>query len=155
MLVQIEPFPLLSIPSLINRYMSKKKSEQLGMPFGTACNRLRLKLMYSLAHQAGMGNCFVCEEPIETPDDLSIEHKKPWLDKNPDLFWDLDNVAFSHRRCNRPHWRMPPSADHGQPARYRRGCRCEECRSWKREDNRQYRHGGRSQKVEAPGCEPG
>ena len=29
-------------------------------------------------------------------EDLSIEHKKPWLDEDPRLFWDMGNIAFSH-----------------------------------------------------------
>lgn len=33
-------------------------------------------------------------------DDLSIEHKAPWLHRDSALFWDLDNIAFSHLACN-------------------------------------------------------
>ena len=34
--------------------------------------------------------------------DLSIEHKVPWMSAdNPiDAFFDLDNIAFSHLKCN-------------------------------------------------------
>lgn len=78
------------------------KSEQLGMPFGTAANRLRQRILFRLVQEAGRDRCFVCEEVIEAATDLSIEHKKPWLHRDPDLFWDLDNVAFSHRVCNKP-----------------------------------------------------
>lgn len=69
---------------------------------GTAANRLRKALMYKLASQLGLCKCFRCGEPIEDPDGLSVEHKESWLDsQNPvGLFFDLENVAFSHFRCN-------------------------------------------------------
>jgi uncharacterized protein YdaU (DUF1376 family) len=40
---------------------------------------------------------------IETADELSIEHKLPWEGVSVKLFWSLDNIAFSHLRCNRNH----------------------------------------------------
>lgn len=33
-------------------------------------------------------------------DDWSIEHIEPWIGVDPDLFWDLDNITFSHKKCN-------------------------------------------------------
>jgi hypothetical protein len=36
---------------------------------------------------------------------LSIEHKQPWEGISTELFWSLDNIAFSHLRCNRNHRR--------------------------------------------------
>ena len=75
------------------------------MPFGTACGQLRKQVLYMVADKAGMLDCFVCSARIEEPDDLTIEHKAPWLDVDPGLFWDLDNIAFSHRGCNLPHRR--------------------------------------------------
>ena len=77
-----------------------KKVEQLGMPFGTACNKLRKMVLFRLLKQFGLDTCFHCSSPIETVDDLSMEHKVPWLDNDPELFWDLDNIAFSHVSCN-------------------------------------------------------
>lgn len=47
--------------------------------------------------------CFKCAEVIETPEELSIEHKEPWEGVSVELFWSLDNIAFSHLRCNRNH----------------------------------------------------
>lgn len=79
---------------------NKKKSEQLGMPFGTASNRLRKLVLFELLRKYSENVCFQCYRTIETVEDLSIEHKVPWLDNNPDLFWDLDNVAYSHISCN-------------------------------------------------------
>lgn len=78
------------------------KSKILGMPYGTASNRLRKMLLFKLVKEAGLNICYQCGEPIETPEELSIEHKKAWLnsDKPIDTFFDLDNIAFSHLSCN-------------------------------------------------------
>lgn len=77
-----------------------KKSQQLNMPFGTAANRLKKLLLFALAGELGRLTCFHCNEPIESVEVFSIEHKVPWLDNNADLFWDLENIAFSHISCN-------------------------------------------------------
>lgn len=81
---------------------NKARAEQLGMPYGTAANRLRKMLMFKFAQELGKDRCFKCGEKIETERELSIEHKKAWFNIDPDLFWDLDNIAFSHLSCNRP-----------------------------------------------------
>ncbi len=78
----------------------KKTREQLGMPFGTASGRLLKQLLLHLAKQLNLDSCFQCGKRIEVANQFSIEHKRPWLDVSPDLFWDLDNVAFSHKSCN-------------------------------------------------------
>ena len=78
-----------------------RKSAFLGMPFGTAQNRLRKMLMFRLAQAAGMDFCYRCDNKIESADELSIDHKIAWLHVSVDLFWDLDNIAFAHRRCNK------------------------------------------------------
>lgn len=77
-----------------------KKSEQLGMPYGTASGKLRKSIMHQLMQEAGRDICWQCATKIELVDDFSIEHKTPWLDNSPDLFWSLDNIAFSHLSCN-------------------------------------------------------
>jgi len=82
-----------------------KKEEVLDMPFGTAQNRLRKELLFHLAQLTQMDTCFRCSQPILSAKDLTIEHKKPWLsagDKAKELFWSIENVAFSHAKCNRP-----------------------------------------------------
>lgn len=82
--------------------MSKKKSEQLGMNPGTANYQLTRSILFDLVCQLGKDTCYHCEEKI-LKDEFSIEHKVPWLDSdNPiDMFFDLDNISFSHLRCNR------------------------------------------------------
>lgn len=78
------------------------KRDFLGMPYGTACNKLRKLLFYKYVEKALGGiKCWDCGDPIEDPDDLSIQHKDPWLHEDPALFWDTDNVAFAHKACNK------------------------------------------------------
>ena len=123
--------------------MSNKKSEQLGMSHGAAANRLRKKILFALIREAGVDDCFRCGKLIEGIDDLSIEHKTPWLDsKDPvGLYFDLDNIAFSHLSCNCGSARnikiRKPVPPHGTYARYRHGrlpCKCDKCK----EANRKY-----------------
>lgn len=81
---------------------NNKKNITLGMPHGTASNRLRKNILFNLLKKHGENVCFKCSEVIDKVEDLSIEHKKPWEGISADLFWDLDNIAFSHMFCNRP-----------------------------------------------------
>jgi hypothetical protein len=79
------------------------RASQLGMPFGTAQQRLRKAIMFKYVKLAGHDDCFKCGNKIEDIDHLSIEHKLPWQGRDTGLFWDLENIAFSHLSCNRPH----------------------------------------------------
>lgn len=79
---------------------NQKKNDQLGMPFGTANNRLRKAILLNLLKKLNENICFQCGKTINDVDQLSIEHKVAWLDNDPALFWDLDNIAFSHLSCN-------------------------------------------------------
>ena len=54
-----------------------RKSAFLGMPHGTAANRLRKMVMFHLLQKHGENICFQCGEKIATADELSIEHKQP------------------------------------------------------------------------------
>lgn len=89
----------------------------LGIAYGTARAQLRKALLLRLAQKLGEDKCYRCERPILTPHEMSIDHKETWFRIDPALFWDLDNVAFSHLRCNtadrhpctpRPGW-IPPN----------------------------------------------
>jgi hypothetical protein len=77
------------------------KSEFLGTNYGAATQKLRKFIIFKLLVKHGENICFQCGNTIENVDDLSVEHIKPWLGKRVDLFWDLDNIAFSHLACNR------------------------------------------------------
>ena len=81
---------------------NEKKAEKLGMPFGTANNRLKKNLLWSLVQKLNLDTCFQCETKIKVSTELSIEHKESWLySKDPvKLFFDLDNISFSHLSCN-------------------------------------------------------
>lgn len=84
---------------------SVKRAEQLGMSYGTAANRLKKNLMFKFAQELGKDDCYACGEKIETPSDLSVEHIEPWegRENGTEKFWDLDNIAFSHLKCNVKH----------------------------------------------------
>jgi len=118
-----------------------KKKSQLGMPIGTASARLKKSIMFSMAQRLGLDFCFQCSARIEKVEEFSVEHKVPYLDsENPvDLFFDLDNIAFSHLNCNvgasRP---GQPPAGHGTERKYKNGCRCDDCRAMKSKKGKEY-----------------
>ena len=105
-----------------------KKQEQLGMNPSTASNRLVKDILFKLITDAGHV-CFQCGKPM-LRSNFSIEHKTPWIDSNDPvgLYFDLNNIAFSHLKCNveaaRP--KQPPAC--GTASRYSKGCRCDKCR---------------------------
>lgn len=88
----------------MNNY--EEKSKQLGMNVSTAMHKLRTKVLFHILKRHDDNICFKCRKKINTFTDLSIEHKKPWLyypENNNRRFWYMSNIAFSHRKCNRPH----------------------------------------------------
>lgn len=124
---------------------SERKKAQLGMPLGTAAGRLRKQLLFKMAKELGLDTCCRCQTLIESVDEFTIDHILPWYNHDVALFWDLDNIAFSHSRCNlqhdhshtrRPRGKWAPCGSH---ERYRDGCRCDKCRAWKSADNRRWR----------------
>lgn len=80
----------------------EKKQKQLGMPIGTASAKLRKSILFSLLRETKKNICYQCGKVIETEEELSIEHKIPYLDSDDPkrLFFDLNNIAFSHLKCN-------------------------------------------------------
>ena len=78
----------------------KNMSSQLGMPRGTAANRLRKLVLFDLLKRHKENVCYQCKKEIERAEELSVEHKKPWENVDVALFWDLSNIAFSHLACN-------------------------------------------------------
>lgn len=81
---------------------NKKKSEQLGISYSKASHTLRKNIMFLLIQQCGMDRCYVCGATICDANTLSIEHKQAWMySKEPSkLYFELSNIAFSHRSCN-------------------------------------------------------
>lgn len=107
--------------------------EQLGMSRGMASGRLRKSIMFDLVQRLSLDICFKCKKKISLEKELSIEHKEPWLHniKAVKLFFDLENIAFSHLKCNISSGRRPTKKEHGTKNAYERGCRCKECREAK------------------------
>lgn len=77
-----------------------RKAAQLGMPWGTATTKLRKMLLFRATQKLNEDICFKCGKKIETIGEFTIEHKKSWLHVDVRLFWDLENIAFSHSKCN-------------------------------------------------------
>src|SRR5271170_2561048 len=83
-----------------------KVFEQLGICPGSANAKIKNETLFWLVRLCGKDTCFRCGKKIERASELAIDHKQPWLDVSPDLFWDVEsNVAFSHRICNSLHSR--------------------------------------------------
>jgi hypothetical protein len=59
-------------------------------------------VMFDLLQRHQENVCFKCGKIILKPEDLTLEHKETWQDVGSHLFWDLTNIAFSHRQCNLP-----------------------------------------------------
>lgn len=118
-----------------------KKSEQLGMPLGTAANKLRKSILFNLLKKHNENYCFQCGAEIESADELSIEHKIPYLDsENPkELFFNLDNIAFSHLNCNTAQSRRNTRYKHPTYNSYRKGCRCTACKAANAEHKKLWR----------------
>lgn len=74
---------------------NKIKADLLGMPYGTANNKLRKALLFDCAKRLNEDRCFRCGIKIETIEEFSIEHKNAWArqDDPIDAFFDLGNRA--------------------------------------------------------------
>lgn len=121
-----------------------KKQIQLGMPVGTASARLRKSILFSFLLKCNENICFQCKQVISNVNDLSIEHKIPWLDsENPiSLFFDLDNISFSHLTCNIGAARQTKKTIHPSHSSYRKGCRCDDCKEIEKNRRRVQRQKG-------------
>lgn len=115
---------------LIQKAYNKLKAEQLGVDPGTAAGKLRKSLLFSLIKELERNYCFQCGALIENENELSIEHKIPWLhsDEPQKLFFDLTNIAYSHLSCNIKASRKKPALNDGHGTYgYGKGCRCNDC----------------------------
>lgn len=81
---------------------TKKIEELLGEKLSTAKSKLNKLLMFELAKKCNMDTCFCCGKKIENIEEFTIEHKESWLlgDEPARLFYDMDNIACSHTKCN-------------------------------------------------------
>jgi hypothetical protein len=118
----------------------KRKKEQLGIDPGTAANRLSRKILYYLGDKLDMQWCYHCGAKIDNVKDMSIEHKIPWLHSEDPvgLYFDINNIAFSHKICNYKASRPRPAKPCPSLTAYRKGCRCDGCRAIKKESQKKY-----------------
>jgi hypothetical protein len=118
----------------------KDKSKQLGMNPSTASNKLKKNLMFQLAKKLDMHWCYQCGSEIKSEKEMSIDHKTPWLHSEDPrgLFFDIDNIAFSHKSCNYSAARHLKGKPCPSLTAYRKGCRCDACRKLKSEDGKKY-----------------
>lgn len=100
---------------MINR---ETKTKQLEMSPSNAGYKLQKALLVSLIQRLGLDVCFRCHQKIEASD-ITIDHKVAWLhsDDPKKLFFDLENIGFSHSRCNSSNRRRASSTKnkHGLP----------------------------------------
>ena len=84
------------------RNRNAEREEQLGMPWATACNKLRKEVLFCLLKKHKENICYRCGCEIDDIKSLSIDHKTRWFnsDTPQKLFWDMGNILFSHRECN-------------------------------------------------------
>lgn len=114
----------------------------MGIPQGTAANRLRKAIIFSLLVKLKENICFQCKREIETVEQLSVEHKIPYLDSNEPLkvFLDISNIAFSHLKCNIGAARKNGEGKHPSINWYKKkGCRCDGCRTLNARMSNKYR----------------
>ncbi|HRZ18554.1 MAG TPA: hypothetical protein P5136_00660 [Methanofastidiosum sp.] len=129
-----------------NRYKKslERKKKQFGIPLGTASGRLKKQILFKLVQEANKDICYHCKKRITKIEDFSIEHKINWMySKNPKkLFFDLENIAFSHLSCNvssqRKEYKLKSTWKHGDHTGYKNGCRCQECTKAHRNYMRKY-----------------
>ena len=106
-----------------------KKTVQLGMNPSTASGKLVKDIIWNFILLTKQHKCYVCGSLMDR-DTFSIEHKIPWLDSDDpkQLYFDLNNIGFSHHICNISRKRsgqIKPVC--GNVQKYKTGCRCDDC----------------------------
>ena len=140
-------------PYNIEMNKDKRKGQVLGSAsFSTANYRMQRQLLFHLLKKHGENVCFRCGGRIETYTDMTIDHKKPWLEDS-SLFWDMENIAFSHSACNSiAHqyvpWKHGYSGYAGGTSR--KGCRCAICRKGNAEHVARWRKNHALKAVPSP-----
>ena len=105
-----------------------KRKEMLGIHPATASSILLRDILFDYVQKSGV-KCYRCEGNLERSN-FSIEHKDPWMkaDNPREAFFDLDNISYSHQKCNYKAAKRKILKPCGTVASYKRGCRCDECR---------------------------
>lgn len=117
---------------------TKKREEKLGMNDTRARKILNKDLLFHFAKQLNRGDCYRCGKEMKR-EDFTVDHIENWLNSDDpiSLFFDIDNIAFSHLSCNRSAQRTLISCP--SLAAYKQGCRCDECRLEKSRYSKEYR----------------
>ncbi len=118
--------------------MVKSTDKELGESFSSAYHRLVKDLLYDFVSKSGI-KCHQCGGEM-TREDFSIEHKTPWKgsDDPKDLFFNIENISYSHRVCNTRAKRPQKRKDCPSLMQYKRGCRCDPCKELQRESWKKY-----------------
>lgn len=105
-----------------------KKQLQLGMNPSTASHRLVKDILWKFVSSSSK-SCYKCGKDM-CRETFSIEHVEPWLDSTDPvgLYFDLDNIKFTHLRCNVASARKKPAPLCGTDSAYSKGCRCASCK---------------------------
>jgi hypothetical protein len=74
--------------------------KQLGMKILSARLKLMRMIIFDYARKDGTLKCFRCGKEILSYEDTTIDHIKDWRNVDPVLFWDLENISYSHYSCN-------------------------------------------------------
>jgi hypothetical protein len=125
------------------------------MHLNTAKSKLVIDLLFKFV-QERHPICFRCGRPLDR-ESFSIEHKKPWLhEKNAAaLYFDLENVAFSHLGCNSKAARRPHAhieIVHSYVTYSSGKCRCAVClEAWRAYKMDNYDPVARARKYERRG----
>ena len=82
-----------------SRSADLKAGITLGISWGKATARLNNMILFKLVQETNRDICYRCGQKISCPTDLSRDHKTDWT--TAEEYWDLDNIAFSHKQCNR------------------------------------------------------
>jgi len=109
----LDAIPSDGIADCIHRKRRRQREKThlvLGQPIGTAAHRLRKMIIFDMCKKLSLDMCYRCHLRIEKIEELSIDHKKPYLNGDDPLrlFWDINNIAFSHSKCNSAAARRPP-----------------------------------------------
>lgn len=79
----------------------KKKVYVGDMQYSNARDKLQNMILFQLAKLANMDICYKCGQPIESHEEMTLEHKIPWRKtRSMELLSDVNNLAFSHPQCN-------------------------------------------------------
>jgi hypothetical protein len=80
--------------------MSARKRAVLGRHMSSAMRALTRDLLFHFAVSTGH-KCYRCGNGLDR-ETFSIDHKQDWLNSDDPKakFYDIENIAFSHLRCN-------------------------------------------------------